>query len=138
MFPLHQPNGVGLSPDGDRVHVAETGSGRVWSWEVLGPGRVRRGAELLHGFSGARMLDSLAVDSAGNVCVATLNTGEISVLSPDGELVEQVPVPVPDPLVTNICFGGPDLRTAYITSSGRGVLYETEWPRPGLPPHFTA
>ncbi|GAA3358172.1 SMP-30/gluconolactonase/LRE family protein [Saccharopolyspora gregorii] len=138
VFPLHQPNGVGLSPDGDRVHVAETGSGRVWSWEVLGPGRVRRGAELLHGFSGARMLDSLAVDSAGNVCVATLNTGEISVLSPDGELVEQVPVPVPDPLVTNICFGGPDLRTAYITSSGRGVLYETEWPRPGLAPHFTA
>ncbi|GAA3366882.1 SMP-30/gluconolactonase/LRE family protein [Saccharopolyspora gregorii] len=52
VFPLHQPNGVGLSPDGDRVHVAETGSGRVWSWEVLGPADVRRGAELLHGFSG--------------------------------------------------------------------------------------
>ncbi|WP_243788321.1 SMP-30/gluconolactonase/LRE family protein [Saccharopolyspora gloriosae] len=140
VHPLQQPNGVGLSPDGDRVYVAETGPGRVWCWDVTGPGRVRgpaggagaRHAKLLHGFAGAQMLDSLAVDSAGNVCVATLNTGAITVLSPDGEIVDVVPVPVPDPMVTNICFGGPDLRTAYITSSGRGVLYRTEWPRPGL------
>ena len=40
--------------------------------------------------------------------------------------------PTNDPLTTNVCFGGDDLRTAYITSSGTGRLLATEWPRPGL------
>ncbi|MQA95671.1 MAG: SMP-30/gluconolactonase/LRE family protein [Streptosporangiales bacterium] len=137
-YPLTTPNGVGLSPDGSRVYIAETGTGRLWYWEIEGPGRLRAGgpgpagAHLLYGFPGFQLLDSLAVDSAGNVCVATLRTGCVSVISPDGELVETVTPPEPDPLVTNICFGGPDLRTAYITSSGRGLMYATEWPRPGL------
>jgi gluconolactonase len=42
-------------------------------------------------------------------------------------------VPVDDILTTNVCFGGPDLQTAYITSSGRGLLLSTPWPRPGAP-----
>ena len=37
-----------------------------------------------------------------------------------------------DLFVTNICFGGEDLRTAYITLSGAGKLLEVSWPRPGL------
>ena len=47
-----------------------------------------------------------------------------------------VPVPEFDAIVTNICFGGPDMRTAYITSSGPGILYATEWRRPGQPLNF--
>lgn len=145
-YPLTEPNGVGLSPDGGRVYVAETTPGRVWYWEIDEPGRLRRPATsagpaqgtLLHGFSGYQLLDSLAVDSDGNVCVATLVTGAISVLSPDGELVDVVAVPEHDFFVTNICFGGPDLRTAYITSSGLGKLYEVEWARPGLRLNFNA
>lgn len=137
VFPLTQALGVGLSPDGKRIYVAETGPGQVWSWEVESTGVLGK-AELLHGFGGHQPLDSLAVDSAGNVCVATLNTGAISVLSPDGELLDVVRPPVHDPYVTNICFGGPDLRTAYITASTDGLLYEVQWPRPGLPTHFNA
>lgn len=138
VYPMVQPNGVGLSPAGDRVYVAETGPGRVWAWDIAGPGRVSPsgigpgGARLLWGFEGYQLLDSLAVDSEGNVCVATLVTGAISVISPDGRLVDQVALPEHDFFVTNICFGGPDLRTAYITSSGRGRLYSTRWPVPGL------
>jgi gluconolactonase len=138
VYPLTQPNGVGLSPDGKRIYVAETGPGRVWAWYVESPGKLVRsgngpsGAELLWGFDGYQMLDSLAVDSEGNVCVATLISGAISVISPEAKLVEQIRPPEHDPLVTNICFGGPDLRTAYITSSGRGCLYSTRWPVPGL------
>jgi gluconolactonase len=41
-------------------------------------------------------------------------------------------VPLPDLLVTNVCFGGDDLRTAYVTCSGTGKLVSFEWPRPGL------
>jgi len=140
VFPLVSANGVGLSPDGRYVHVSETVSGRLWSWEIESPGKVkadpssraRHGGRLLHGSAEYQWFDSLAVEAGGNVCVATLYTGLISVVSPEGGLVEEVPIPGEDIFVTNICFGGDDMRTAYVTSSGRGVLYRTTWPRPGL------
>jgi gluconolactonase len=86
---------------------------------------------------GYELLDSMAVDSEGNICSATLITGCVSVITPDGKLKDQIKVPKFDPLVTNICFGGPDLRTAYITSSGWGILYATEWHCPGLKLNYT-
>jgi gluconolactonase len=43
---------------------------------------------------------------------------------------------MPDLHTTNICFGGPDLRTAYITLSGSGRLVACDWPRPGLPLNY--
>ena len=57
-------------------------------------------------------------------------SGAITVLAPDGTIVEQVAVP--DFIPTNICFGGPDLRTAYVTLSGTGQLVALDWQRPGL------
>ena len=146
VHPLNAPNGVGLSPDGSRLYVAETITGRLWWWDIAEPGQVRpnpdswapHGGTLLHGFPGLQWLDSLAVDAGGNVCVATLYSGRVSVVSPEGELLETVPVPDDDIFVTNICFGGPDLRTAYITSSGHGILYSAPWPRPGLALNYTA
>ena len=80
------------------------------------------------------MFDSLALEASGNICVATLVKGAISVIAPDGKLVEQVETG--DRATTNICFGGPDLRTAYITLSGKGQLVAMDWPRPGLPLNF--
>ena len=137
VYPLDHPNGVGLSPDGATVYVAETLSGRLWSWKIESPGVLTpptgmAPGNLLYDFPGYQLLDSLAVDSEGNICVATLVTGAITVISPAGELLRQVPVPVHDVFVTNICFGGPELRTAYITSSGFGIMYATEWPCSGL------
>ena len=41
-------------------------------------------------------------------------------------------MPFPDPIVTNVCFGGADLRTAYVTCSATGKLVSLPWPRPGL------
>jgi gluconolactonase len=137
IFPLDAPNGIGLSPDGRRLYVAETFTGRVWYWDVVGPGEVLAaspfgpaGGSLLAGLPGYQLLDSLAVDGEGNVCVATLVNGGITVVSPDGRSIEHVPTA--DPVTTNICFGGPNLRTAYMTLSGTGRLVATEWPRPGL------
>jgi gluconolactonase len=145
VHPLTEPNGIGLSPDGSRLYVAETTPGRVWWWDVAGPGELRRGpgpgpggGTLLHGFGGYQLLDSMAVDGEGNVCVGTLVTGAISVVAPDGRLIRQVPVPRPDPFVTNICFAGSGSRTAYITSSGRGLLYRAQWHCPGLELAFAA
>jgi gluconolactonase len=135
VFPAASPNGIGLSPDGRTLYWAETMNGRLLRRDVVAPGQVAPAAfddsNCLHGFPGLQLLDSLAVDSAGNVCVGTLVNGGISVVSPDGELVEFVPVD--DMLATNICFGGDDLTTAYITASTTGRLLRTTWPRPGLP-----
>jgi gluconolactonase len=80
------------------------------------------------------MFDSLALEANGNVCFATLISGCISVIAPDGKLVEQVQTG--DRVTTNIAFGGPDLKTAYITLSGKGELVAMDWSRPGLPLNF--
>ncbi|HEX4866269.1 MAG TPA: SMP-30/gluconolactonase/LRE family protein [Acidimicrobiales bacterium] len=136
VFPLDAPNGIGLSPSGDRLYAAETHTGRVFWWEVTGPGELAPAnalgapGNLLAGLPGMQLLDSLAVDGEGWVCVGTLVNGGITAISPDGETVEHTPLA--DPLVTNICFGGPDLRTAYATLSGTGQLVAFDWSRPGL------
>jgi gluconolactonase len=136
VYPLEAPNGVGLSPDGRRLYVAETHTGRLWAWELSGPGQLAGTANdrtLVAGLPGMQLFDSLGVEAGGNVCVATLVNGGISVISPEGE-VEHLPADgeLFDPLVTNICFGGPDHTTAWITLSGSGRLLRCDWPRPGL------
>lgn len=133
---IHSPNGVGLSPEGDRVYVADTHSYRVYWWPLAGPGQLAEGrpffgngGKFLAGPAGMGGFDSLAVDSAGNVCVATLVTGGITVVSPEGAVEH---IPLEDGIVTNLCFGGPDLTTAYVTLSQTGRLVAIDWPRPGL------
>jgi gluconolactonase len=75
--------------------------------------------------------DSLAVEAGGNVCVGTLDRGGVTVCPPDGSAATFVPVEG-DTHLTNLCFGGPDLKLAYLTQSYTGRLVEMEWPRPGL------
>lgn len=139
VFPLDAPNGVGLAPDGSVVYAAETHTGRVWQWKLSGPGTIDDaqmnplgpgGGDLLVGLEGFQLFDSLAVDGEGWVCVATLANGGITAISPDGSQVEHTAFD--DPLTTNICFGGDDLRTAYVTLSGTGRLVSLPWPRAGL------
>ena len=67
------------------------------------------------------------------MCVAKLVNGGISVISPDGKLIDFVATG--DLLTTNICFGGQDLSTAYITVSSTGKLLKMQWPRPGAKLH---
>jgi gluconolactonase len=137
VYPLDSPNGIGLSPDGTRLYVAETHTGRVFWWPVPVPPNplpFGHGGTLLHGAPGNQLFDSLAVDGEGYVCVATIGNGGITVISPDGESVQHAGLP--DAVVTNICFGGPDNRTAYVTLSSTGKLVAFDWPRPGLPLAF--
>ena len=64
------------------------------------------------------------------VAIILIANGGITSISPDGLRIEHHPLP--DSLTTNVCFGGPGLRTAYATLSGTGRLVSFEWPRPGL------
>jgi gluconolactonase len=142
VFGMLPANGIGLSPDENTVYVAETPTARLWAFDLSAPGEVKprdviyRGerGKPIAGLGGYQMFDSLAVEAGGNVCVATLISGCISVIAPDGAIVEQVPTG--DRVTTNIAFGGPELKTAYITLSGKGELIAMDWARPGLPLNF--
>jgi gluconolactonase len=124
-------NGIGISPDGAFVYVADTHQARLWrydrkvreqrpTWVASAPGPV--------GF------DSLAVTDAGNICVGTLYDGGISTITPDGGVSK---FSIKDEnYVTNIAFGGPDMRAAYITLSQSGQLVKIHWDEPGLRLNF--
>lgn len=139
-FPFEHPNGVGLSPDESTLYFNETVTGRCFHARLSRPGVPERTfaafdpTACLYGAPGVQLFDSLAVEANGNVCCATVINGGITVIAPDGRLVEHVPLP--DPFVTNLCFGGPDLKTAYITLSGTGQLVAMDWPRAGAPLPF--
>lgn len=139
-FPFEHPNGVGLSPDDSTLYFTETVTGRVFRAPLASAGVPERTfmafdpTACLYGAPGVQLFDSMAIEANGNVCCATVINGGITVISPSGALVEHVPLP--DPFVTNICFGGPDLRTAYVTLSGTGQLISMPWPRAGAGPAF--
>ena len=136
--PTLTANGCALSPDGQTLYFVETESARLWGMDIVAPGEVRReawpsphGGRLIAQVGGAlTRFDSMAVDASGNICVATLMNGGITVISPDGTSIRHVPMP--DLYTTNICFGGADMRTAFITLSGVGKLVACRWDVPGL------
>jgi gluconolactonase len=144
IFPIHKPNGIGLSPSGEVLYVAETDSGRLWAWELASPGELTcppkvstespHGGRLIYGLQTYARFDSLAVEAGGNICLGTLDRGGVTVCSPDLGLVEFVSVPG-DTHLTNLCFGGANFNKAYLTQSYAGRLVEIDWPRQGLPVH---
>jgi gluconolactonase len=134
------PNGIGLSPDETVLYVADTQLGRLWAYDLTGPGEMAPNPGFAPGrvicnLPGYQLLDSLAVEAGGKVCVATIINGGITAFDPDGSVEHY---PVPDLITTNICFGGDDMRTAWITASATGKLYRVRWPRPGLKLNFNA
>jgi gluconolactonase len=135
-FPLLGPNGVGLAPDGRRVYVAETHTGRLWAWDLEGPGEIRPASGSLavrHGgvcvVATPHSFDSLAVEADGRIAIGAIGDGLV-VVTPDGGEVDVHPVP--GDVTTNIAFGGADMRRAVITLSRSGRVVETVWPRSGL------
>lgn len=131
-------NGVGLSPDEKVVYAAETETAKLWAFDITGEGEVAPG---MLGLAGRQVcaqpnlvyFDSLAVQANGDVCVATILNGGVTTITPAGVSTH---TPLPDPLVTNICFGGADMRDAYVTLSGTGKLAKLRWPEPGLKLNF--
>jgi gluconolactonase len=130
-------NGIGLSPDETVVYAAESYTGRLIAFDLSGPGQVvkgGRGGRLVGTAPGRAFFDSLAAQANGDVCVASIRDG-ITTMSPDGRCTQ---TPLPDRMTTNICFGGADLRDAYITLSETGRLIRMRWPEAGLRLNFSA
>jgi gluconolactonase len=139
VHPLDAPNGVGLSPDGRVLYVAETETARLWAFDVAGPGELKRAADSHNGgrlvceIPGYQRFDSLALQADGDICIGTLNSGFITVVKPTGEWRQ---VKMPESYPTNVCFGGPELRTLYVTLAEKGELGAIDWPVPGLPLNY--
>ncbi|MBL9216268.1 MAG: SMP-30/gluconolactonase/LRE family protein [Opitutaceae bacterium] len=143
---VERPNGILIPPDGRALYVADHnirpgGSRRLWRFDLRPDGSVDPASRRqIFDWGAERGPDGFKLDTAGRLYVAaggnrTVPGREISdrykggiyILSPEGELLEFVPVAHP---VTNCAFGGDDLRTLYITAAG--ALWSVRTTTPGI------
>lgn len=126
---LAAPNGVGLSPDGKRLYVCPSRQAEMLVYEVLGPGKLSEPRIFCtvdqpegQTETGA---DGITLDIQGNVYITT-HIG-VQVFSPDGKQLGVISFPQQP---SNVCFGGRDRKTMYVTA--RTALYSVIMPIPGL------
>lgn len=127
-------NGIGLSPNHRHLYVAA--KQRVLAFEIVGPGRLALAPSgvpqsQVFGSITVGRFDSMAVEAGGGVVVGTLVPGGLTVFAPDGGLRQSLPLPQEN-FVTSVGFGGPSLKTAFVTFTETGRLMAFDWPRPGL------
>lgn len=139
VFPVELANGIALAPGESELHVTETRTRRVWGFELESPGVVGRWRSIATLPAGGPLdfgsADGCAVDVEGNIAVATIGLGGITIVSPTGGVVAAGPMP-DDPMPTNVAFGGAAGSTIYVTCGATGrVLATDDWDVPGaLPP----
>jgi gluconolactonase len=141
LHPLASPNGVALSPDETTLYVGESGTGRLWAFQLVAPGKIGK-RRCLGVVPGRRPLnfswcEGLTVDAEADVLTATVVNGGVTTFSSQGRQIEHVSTG--DPLTTSMCFGSVDRRTLYVTlgGSGRLVAYDA-WPTRGHQLNFAA
>ena len=125
---LWSPNGIAIDVDGVTLIVVENGFGRDEGFIRVRPDGTREP------FADGRLGDGCALDVDGRIYMA--GGGHIvTVYEPDGTPVEVLQLPGDPVPATNCCFGGPDLRTLFVTDAGTpGRVYAyTGMPAPGLP-----
>ena len=135
-----RPNGIIISPDDRTLYVIETEQGAqgprlIRAYDLSSAGTVSN-MRVFHDFFPGRSGDGMTIDSEGNLYVAaglnqlrgtseTLATvAGIHVFSPSGELLEHIPIP--EDTITNAAFGGPDLRTLYVTAGKTLFSFRTD------------
>jgi len=120
-------NGVEVSPDGKRLYVNESVQRNVWVFDIQPDGGVANKRLLRqfpdHGFDGMRC------DADGNLYITRYGKGTVAVLSPEGEVQREINVLGARP--SNLCFGGPDGRTVYVTEVEHRRLVQFRVETPG-------
>jgi gluconolactonase len=124
------PNGLHVTPDGKALVVAETGTGRVWWAAIHAPG-VLGHREVAIDLGLASGLDGMCFDAEGRLLIAGCGSASVHVLATDLHRLEQT-ITLSDPAITNLCFGGPDHRTLFITAASEGRVTSIVWPVPGM------
>jgi sugar lactone lactonase YvrE len=121
-------NGIEVSPDGRTLYVNETVQRKVWAFTIQAGGTLS-GKRLLIEFPDYGM-DGMRCDVDGNLYITRHGKGTVVKVSPAGKVLREVDVLGSKP--TNLCFGGPDGRTCYVTEAERGRLVQFRVDRPGL------
>lgn len=121
-------NGIEVSPDGKTLYVNESVQRNIWQFTITKKGTLKNKRLLKkfpdHGFDGMRC------DVDGNLYVTRYGKGTVAVVSPKGKVIREIDVLGERP--SNICFGGPDGRTAYVTEVVHCRLIQFRTDRPGL------
>ncbi len=124
------PNGIGVSPDGSTLVICESMTGKLLQAPIQGPGEIGEIAD--YGFLGERSVpDGFCFDADGRVICAGHGTSKLHVFPPGGGEKEEE-IDVDDKDVTNVCFGGPDFTTLFITESDSGRVAAIEWRTRGM------
>jgi gluconolactonase len=128
-------NGLGFSPDGKLLYHSDSLRHVVYVYDVDKNGDVHNRRMFTE--TGEDFPDGLAVDSKGNVWIATPQSGLVKGFSPVGAQIGSIRIPVP--MVTSLCFGGMDLQDMYIVSGSEGLdtpqsagIYRVRMDIPGL------
>lgn len=129
------PNGLCISSEADAVLVDETGTGLVHRFPIIEPG-VFGDPQVYVDLGPASGPDGMCFDSAGRLLVAGHGAHRVFVVAPGGSSVERELI-FDDPEVSNVCFGGPDFKTLYVTLADSGRVVSVGWAVSGLPipPH---
>ena len=121
-------NGIEVSPDAKILYVNESVQRNVWAFTIEPDGSLTHKRLLkkfdTHGFDGMRC------DVDGNLYITRHGKGTVVKLSPAGEVLREVDVLGSKP--SNLCFGGPDGRTVYVTEVDHRRLVQFRVDRPGL------
>ncbi|MCE6992394.1 SMP-30/gluconolactonase/LRE family protein [Dyadobacter sp. CY323] len=111
-------NGIDVSPDEKKLYVNESVQRNVWQFDLAADGTLSN-KKLLHHFEDGGM-DGMRCDVEGNLYIARHGKGEVAVLSPEGKVIQVIQTI--GKKVSNICFGGRNGKTCYITLQDRGCL----------------
>ena len=111
-------NGIDISPDEKTLYVNESVQRNVWAFDLAADGTLSN-KRLVHTFADGGM-DGMRCDIHGNLYIARHGKGEVAVLSPDGKVIHTITTI--GKKVSNICFGGKNGKTCYITLQDRGCL----------------
>ena len=121
-------NGIEVSPDGKTLYVNESKQRNIWAFSIKKDGSVEKKRLLKkfedHGFDGMRC------DAKGNLYVTRYGKGTVVILSPEGKILKEVDVLGARP--SNLCFGGPDGRTVYVTEVEHTRIVQFRVEHPGL------
>lgn len=110
-------NGLCFSPDGDILYHADSGDQTIYRYDVDADGSLherRPFAQVSHGLP-----DGLATTVDGDIWVAIAHGGKVIRLSPVGSVRQEIEFPVP--MVTSLCFGGPDMMDVFVVCGSDGT-----------------
>jgi gluconolactonase len=142
---VQRPNGIQVSPDDRKLYLIEAngaqgGARMIRSYDLQADGTVRN-MKVHYNFYPGRSADGMSIDTQGNLYASagmnqlrgtseTLdNKTGVYVISPEGKLLKFIPIP--EDFITNNAFGGPDMKTLYVTAGK--TLYKVRTEIAGLP-----